>query len=154
MDEDRALAYFEQICKGVAALHRQSIIHRDIKLQNIIVFPDDQVKIADFGVSKKMNELLSMVETMVGTPVYMAPEQCAGKPYNQKVDIWGLGCLLYEMLTGRKPFEGKFLNVISEGGGVPDHQRGAKCTVPRVQPRGQLADPGMSPEGPCVETLH
>ena len=133
VSEAKALEFFEQICKGVAALHRRSIIHRDIKLQNVIVFSEERVKIGDFGVSRKLNELLPLAETMVGTPVYMAPEQCAGRPYDQKVDVWSLGCLLHEMLSGRKPFEGKHLNVVSEGSRVPDHQRGARDALSGIQ---------------------
>lgn len=69
------------------------------------------MKITDFGISKQLDETQDFATTNVGTPFYMAPELCYGTGYCFKVDIWGLGCLLFEMLMNKKPFEGKFINV-------------------------------------------
>lgn len=69
------------------------------------------MKITDFGISKQLDEAQDFATTNVGTPFYMAPELCYGTGYCFKVDIWGLGCLLFEMLMNKKPFEGKFINV-------------------------------------------
>ena len=89
---------------GVEHIHRKRILHRDIKTLNIFLTRDDKVKIGDLGVAK-MLESADFAQTMVGTPFYLSPELCEEKPYNEKSDIWALGCLVYEMCTYRHPFE-------------------------------------------------
>jgi NIMA (never in mitosis gene a)-related kinase len=105
MDSDTIYKIFLQICKGIEYLHSKKVLHRDIKTMNIFMFKDGQVKIGDLGVAKSML-YNSFADTFVGTPYYLSPEICEEKPYNEKSDIWSLGCILYEMITLKKPFDG------------------------------------------------
>ena len=82
-----------------------NIIHRDIKPENIL-FHDGRIKVSDFGFCKKLKEINDMAESMVGSPMYMAPECLVGDNYNTKADIYSLGVVLYEMLFGFYPYEG------------------------------------------------
>ena len=68
---------------------------------------DDKVKVGDLGVAKLLNQTQNMAHTIVGTPYYLSPELCEEKPYNHKSDIWSLGCVLYELITFKHPFEAK-----------------------------------------------
>lgn len=97
-----------QICEGLEAAHRQSVIHRDLKSQNIIINSSNQIKIIDFGLAHT-GHLTGMTATglIMGTPEYMAPEQVAGKKVDERADIYSLGVILYELFTGRVPFTGE-----------------------------------------------
>ena len=94
-----------QITEGLNTLHKNNIIHRDIKSSNILVFNDNLVKITDFGVSKLLENNNLLANTSIGTPYYMSPELVNGTPYNYSVDFWAFGCLIYKMLTNKYPFE-------------------------------------------------
>ncbi len=93
-----------QINEGLSTLHKEKIIHRDIKTSNILVFNENLVKITDFGVSKIL-ENNNLAYSNIGTPYYMSPEMLNGNPYNYMVDFWALGCVIYKMLTNKYPFE-------------------------------------------------
>ncbi len=80
-------------------------MHRDIKTINMFLAKEDSIKIGDLGVAKMLNQTANMAHTVVGTPYYLSPELCEEKPYNNKSDIWSLGCVLYELCTLRHPFE-------------------------------------------------
>jgi serine/threonine protein kinase len=107
----------QQICAGVAVAHKRKIIHRDLKPENIFLHQDDEaivVKVLDFGIAKfkgMSGDEASMELTrqgfVVGTPYYMSPEQCYGKEIDIRSDIYSLGIMFYEMLTGRLPFTGR-----------------------------------------------
>jgi NIMA (never in mitosis gene a)-related kinase len=105
IDNNKIYDIFLQIAKGLEYLHMQKIIHRDIKPLNIFLYKDGRVKIGDLGVAKSLL-FNSFANTFVGTPYYLSPEICEEKPYNEKADIWSLGCILYEMVVLKKPFEG------------------------------------------------
>ena len=86
-------------------VHARKIIHRDLKPDNIFLTSWFQLKIGDFGVSKSLNRTFDMASTLCGTPVYMAPEVIVGRSYDQKADMWSIGCVLYELATGKKAFQ-------------------------------------------------
>ena len=98
--------YFLQMCLGVKYLHEHNIIHRDLKTSNIYLGEGDKIVIGDFGISKIFNNNQSMSRTFIGTPYYMSPEMLGQREYDKKADIWSLGCVLYELLTFKTPFNG------------------------------------------------
>jgi serine/threonine-protein kinase len=104
-----ALMIGSRLCDAVAYLHSQAIVHRDLKPQNIMLCNDGSLRIMDFGIAKAV-EMRRMTfggfSPTMGTPDYMAPEQVKGKRGDERTDIYSLGAILYEMMTGRVPFEG------------------------------------------------
>ncbi len=107
MSEKLVWKLFIQICLGLYYLHQHKILHRDIKTKNIFLNEDYSVKIGDLGIAKILENTSSYAHTFIGTPYYLSPELCKDLPYNDKSDVWSLGCVLYEMVTLRHPFEGK-----------------------------------------------
>lgn len=101
-----------QICDGLSYAHKHGIIHRDIKPGNIIVTQDGHPKITDFGIAKAVASTTTVMGTILGTPGYMSPEQITGKSVDHRSDIFSLGTVFYEFLTGEKAFPGKNLTEI------------------------------------------
>lgn len=106
-----------QTLQALNACHQMDdpILHRDIKPANIMLNKWDDVKLVDFGLSKELREEGGLAQTNVGTPYYMSPEIMGGKGYNDKADIWALGCILYEMAFLRVPFSGKNIMHLADG---------------------------------------
>ena len=105
-----AVAIAEQVAEGLAFAHDNGVIHRDIKPGNITLLPRGRVKIMDFGIARlKTSELKTQLGTRLGTPKYMSPEQSTGGTLDNRTDIFSLGIVLYEMLTGGKLFHGESL---------------------------------------------
>ena len=102
-----ALAIAVQIARGLQVAHRAGIVHRDLKAANAMILPDGGLKILDFGVARVGDGTLTKSHGALGTVSYMAPEQVRGEQLDGRADLWALGVLLYEMLTGRRPFEGE-----------------------------------------------
>ncbi|MBR0678338.1 serine/threonine protein kinase, partial [Roseomonas alkaliterrae] len=101
-----------EVCAALQYSHQRGVVHRDIKPGNIMLTTDGQVKIADFGIARLENSSMTQVGTLIGTPSYMAPEQFRGEPVDLRADIWAAGVMLYQLLTGEKPFEGGFSAVM------------------------------------------
>jgi len=111
---ERALLLMRGICAGVGAAHRQGVVHRDLKPENILVVaPDDDfelesVRVVDFGLAKLLADAGAGPDgTVVGTPYYMSPEQGMGEPLDTRSDVYSLGTMFYEMLSGNRPFDGE-----------------------------------------------
>ena len=123
---DEALPIAKQIAEALEAAHEQGIIHRDLKPANIKITPDGVVKVLDFGLAKLAHSevaaghadvtasptitspaMMSGIGMILGTAAYMAPEQAKGREADKRSDIWAFGCVLYEMLTGKRPFDGE-----------------------------------------------
>ncbi|RDD38533.1 Serine/threonine-protein kinase Nek8 [Trichoplax sp. H2] len=105
LSEEEILHLFVQILQSLHHVHSKNILHRDLKTQNILLNDRRTVaKLGDFGISKVLNSK-SKANTVVGTPCYISPELCEGKPYNHKSDIWSLGCVLYELASLKRAFE-------------------------------------------------
>ena len=116
---DEALAIARQICEALEYAHERGVVHRDLKPANIKIAPEDSVKVLDFGLAKAvrgeagaisagdsptLTEMATRAGVLLGTAAYMSPEQVKGKPVDRRADIWAFGCVLYEMLTGKKAF--------------------------------------------------
>jgi len=98
----------KQVCGGLDEAHKLGIVHRDLKPSNIMIDKDGNVHIMDFGIARSVKtEGITGTGVMIGTPEYMSPEQVEGKDIDQRSDIYSLGVILYEMVTGRVPFEGE-----------------------------------------------
>jgi serine/threonine protein kinase len=122
---DEALAIARQVAEALEAAHEQGIIHRDLKPVNIKLRPDGTVKVLDFGLAKALEPtsptsasvtasptittpaMMTGIGMILGTAAYMSPEQAKGRPADKRSDVWAFGCVLYEMLTGKRPFEGE-----------------------------------------------
>jgi serine/threonine protein kinase len=116
----------DELSEALRYLHENKIIHRDVKTLNVFLTKDNRVKVGEFltklgdmGVSKIVQNVLSVQNTRVGTPLYLAPELVKQKPYDYKIDVWAMGCILYQMCAMKSPFHGE--NLISLGYNIVHH---------------------------------
>jgi serine/threonine protein kinase/tetratricopeptide (TPR) repeat protein len=102
-----SISIAKQICQGLSEAHKAGVIHRDLKPNNIMIDREGEVRIMDFGIARSLKEKgITGAGVMIGTPEYMSPEQAEAKEVDHRSDIYSLGVMLYEMVTGRIPFEG------------------------------------------------
>jgi len=108
----RVLRIMEQACSALEFAHQRNVVHRDIKPANLMLTPDDTVKITDFGTAKILQFGTTQTAHIIGTPSYMSPEQVKGKVVDGRSDIFSLGVILYELVTGEKPFPGQNITTV------------------------------------------
>jgi serine/threonine protein kinase len=112
LDPARSVAVITQVLSALGFAHQNGIVHRDVKPSNIMVLNSGEVKVADFGIARIDTSEFTIVGDLLGTPAYMAPEQFAGAPVDKRTDLFAAGVILFEMLTGVKPFRGKSITEI------------------------------------------
>ena len=105
---EEAIDIAAQTAEGLKAAHQKGVVHRDIKPANLMLTEEGQVKIMDFGLAQLAEQSrLTKASTTLGTPAYMSPEQAERRPTDRRTDMWSLGVVIYEMVTGRLPFGGE-----------------------------------------------
>ena len=110
--EEQIWTWAAQLLQALTYLHSHKIIHRDLKSRNVFLSQSGEVKLGDFGIARKLQITEDLATTNIGTPYYLAPEVCTGNGYDMKADVWSLGCVLYELCTWRRPFEGESIATI------------------------------------------
>lgn len=110
----RVLALADEILAGLGHIHGLGVVHRDLKPANIFVTGDGHAKLADFGVAKLESTELTQMGTLIGSPRYMSPEQCQGLPADPRSDLFAVGAVLFEMVTGKRCFDGASTNQIMQ----------------------------------------
>ncbi|HEX9888358.1 MAG TPA: Stk1 family PASTA domain-containing Ser/Thr kinase [Nitriliruptorales bacterium] len=107
LTEDRALEICAEVCAALSYAHGRSLVHRDVKPGNILLSESGQVKVTDFGIARAINaETVTQTAAVLGTAAYLSPEQAQGQAVDERSDIYSLGVVLYELLTGQQPFQG------------------------------------------------
>ena len=149
MRTDRAAAFGVQIADGLAAAHALGIVHRDVKPQNVLIGQDGSAKVTDFGIARA--ELLSTMTAtgaVMGTPHYMSPEQARGERADARSDVYSLGCVIYQMLTGEVPFKGETplavlrQHIEEQPSPVRERRRDVPRGLTSVVERAMAKDPG------------
>jgi serine/threonine protein kinase/Tfp pilus assembly protein PilF len=127
-----AIFIAKQVCEGLAEAHRVGVVHRDLKPGNIMIDKEGNAKIMDFGIARSISvKGITGAGVMIGTPEYMSPEQVEGKEVDKRSDIYSLGIILYEMLTGQVPFEGDtpFTIGVKQKSEIPKDPRGLNSQI-------------------------
>ncbi len=130
----QAITIAKQVCDGLVEAHRLGVVHRDLKPQNVMIDTDGNARIMDFGIARTLEAKgITGAGMMIGTPEYMSPEQVEGKEVDQRSDIYSLGIILYEMMTGRVPFEGDtpFTIGIKHKGEIPKDPKELNAEIPQ-----------------------
>jgi len=119
LSEDQVMLWFTQAILALKYIHDKHILHRDLKSGNFFISKAGNMKLGDFGIARVLECTAACAQTQIGTPYYLSPEICTGKPYAWGSDIWSMGCILYEMCALKVPFEapdlGKLIKQITKG---------------------------------------
>jgi serine/threonine-protein kinase len=129
-----AVRVMDQVLAALQFSHAKGVVHRDIKPANVMLTTDGQVKLADFGIARIESSVMTQAGTMLGTPAYMSPEQLMAQPVDARSDIYSAGVLLYQLLTGERPFEGGLTAII---------HKALNTTPPRPSEISVTAPPGL-----------
>jgi len=129
----QAITITKQVCKGLDEAHRLGVVHRDLKPQNIMIDTDGNARIMDFGIARSLDiKGITDAGVMIGTPEYMSPEQVEGKEIDPRSDVYSLGIILYEMVTGKVPFEGDtpFTVGVKQKSELPQNPQDINAQIP------------------------
>jgi len=129
-----AIFIAKQVCEGLAEAHRLGVVHRDLKPGNIMIDKEGNAKIMDFGIARSVSvKGITGAGVMIGTPEYMSPEQVEGKEVDKRSDIYSLGVIIYEMVTGRVPFEGDtpFTVGVKQKSEIPKDPKALNAQIPQ-----------------------
>merc|ERR1740117_858994 len=110
--QEQVLRWFSQAILALKYIHDMHILHRDLKSGNFFLSKSGNIKMGDFGIAKVLECTAACAQTQIGTPYYLSPEICSGKPYSWGSDIWSMGCILYEMCARRVPFDAPDLKAL------------------------------------------
>ncbi len=144
LSQEKTCAYLRQMAEGLGAVHHLGIVHRDLKPANVLFRHNDTVAISDFGVAQfAAASHINEADVMVGSPSYMSPEQCKRRPVDPRSDLYSLGIIFYEMLTGTKPFGGRTVTEI-----IDAHIRAPIPRLPEAVARYQPLVDGMLAKDP------
>jgi len=110
--EELVMKWAGQLLSAANYFHNINVLHRDIKLANIMMTKQDDIKLVDFGLARILDTQSFVAKTACGTPYYISPELCKGDPYDNKADIWALGCVIYELFALQRPFSGPNLSAV------------------------------------------
>jgi serine/threonine-protein kinase len=104
-----------QVARGLSFAHRRGVIHRDVKPSNVLVTRDGTAKVADFGVARMTDTGTGTLPgQVIGSPHYLSPEQASGREADERSDVYSMGVMMFEMLSGRRPFEGDLMSLLSQ----------------------------------------
>src|SRR5918992_687771 len=143
-----AVAYAIEIGRALQAAHAERLVHRDVKPQNVLIDPEGRAKVTDFGISRSLDqEGLTATGRVLGTTDYVAPEQALGETVTEQSDVYSLGIVLFEMLTGRVPFRAE-----SQVGVAMKHVREPIPDVQRLRPEVSAALAAVVDRATCKET--
>jgi predicted Ser/Thr protein kinase len=149
LDPDRAARIAEDVATALQAAHERGLVHRDVKPGNVMIDPEGRTKVMDFGIARAAaNDTLTQTGAVLGTAAYLSPEQARGDPVDARSDIYSLGAVLYEMLTGRPPFTGDspvaiaYAHVNDQPDPPSAHRPGVPPELEAVTIRALAKDPG------------
>ncbi len=120
LEPQEAARVAAQIATALAAAHQKGIVHRDLKPANVLWADAETLKVADFGLARLRDSSLTQEGVVMGTPYYMAPEQVLGRTVDERADLYALGCVLFELCTGRPPYGGGFAEILAQHGAPGD----------------------------------
>ena len=149
-DEDMILIWFGQLISGLKYMKKSKILHRDLKPNNVFLTSDNKIKIGDFGLAKMLDTTYEMAQTKAGARIYMAPERHRGERYHHKVDVWALGCIIYELCTLKYTFTNVPDILVGQYDPIPSGLHpGVSVYVPRLL----RVDPNRRPSADQILTM-